>query len=167
MAIDIDASLHSHTDIRLSKIATALILAKRAGPDGIVKISYSYLAVLLKCCRRTAIRHIKYLVEEAGILTKSPRHWVGKRRCDWNIYRFRIKFRRIRAHPYSGDIREKMSVDPKNLEEKRKDPRRDLEEQLRNQERAMRLQFVTPGTEAYARCQEEIARLRALLEPQP
>src|SRR5712691_3800313 len=103
MAIDIYASLHSRTDIRLSKISTALLLARHASSDGVVKMSYSYIADLLKCCRRTAIRHIQYLVEEAKILSKRPVRWISKNLCDMNEYRFTIKFRRNSAHPYSGD----------------------------------------------------------------
>jgi hypothetical protein len=167
MAVDIYESLHSRNDIRLSKISTALLLARHASPDGVVKMSYRYIAILLKCCKRTAIRHIKYLVEEAEILSKRPLTWIGRKQCDWNVYRFRIKFRRNSAHPYSGDKKAKMSFIPDNAGKERKEDLRTLREDLRRQEKAIRMEWVTPGTQAYEKCQEEIARLRVLLAASP
>lgn len=167
MAIDIYASLHSRTDIRLSKISTALLLARHASPDGVVKMSYSYIATLLKCCRRTAIRHIKYLVEEAEILSKNPLKWLSKKRCDWNVYRFTIKFRRNSAHPYSGDKSAKLSSIseiPRSKEEIKKEALHDVREALRRQERLLRVLDLTPGSPPYEAAHGEIARLKTLLE---
>jgi hypothetical protein len=159
MAIDIYASLHSRTDVRLSKISTALLLARRASPDGVVRISYSYLAMLLKCCRRTAIRHIKALIEDAEILIKEPVKWLGPKRCAINVYRFCLKFRRISAHPFSGDTFAKMSSTPRNPEEERKEDLRSLREKIEKIKRGMR--FKTPGSALHQLDEDELQRLEA------
>jgi hypothetical protein len=162
MPIDIYDSLHSRTDIRLSKIATALLLAQRADANGVVKISYRYIAILLKCCRRTAIRHVKSLVEDAEILIKRPLKWIGKKRCDWNVYQFRIKFRRMSAHPFSGDTFAKMSSTPKNPEEERKEDLRTVREEIDQIKKGRR--FKTPGSDLDQLDEEKLQRLQALLE---
>ncbi len=166
MAIDIYDSLHSRTDIRLSKISTALLLARRASPDGVVQMSYSYIAEMLKCCRRTAIRHIKYLVEEAHILSKRPLRWISKNLCDMNVYRFTIKFAKSTAHPYSGDKSAKLSSTseiPRSKEEIKKEALHDVREELRRQERLLRVLDLTPGSPPYEAAHGEIARLKELL----
>ena len=162
MAIDIYDSLHSYTDVKLSKQGTALLLAKHAKPDGTVKIAYSYIAILIKGCRRTAIRHMNALIE-AGILIKRPLKWLKRHRCDWNVYQFRIKFRRISAHPFIGDTFAKTSSTPKNPEEEREEDLRSLREEIRIQEKMLRFLDPKPGTDIYEQLVATIARLQARL----
>jgi hypothetical protein len=161
--IDIYDSLHSRTDVGKSKLATALLLARHAEPDGTVRMSYSYLALLLKCCKRTAIRHVKSLIEESQILIKRPLRWISRKRCDINVYRFVIKFRRNSAHPFSGDIFSKMSSTPIDPEEERKKDLRNVREEIRIQEKMLRFLDPKPGTDLYEQLVATIARLQARL----
>ncbi len=162
--IDIYDSLHSYTNVKLSQQGTALLLAKHANPDGTIKIAYDYIAVLIKGCKRTAIRHMNALIA-AGILSKKPLKWLGTKRCDWNIYQFRIKFRRMSAHPFIGDIFAKMSSTPEKPREERKEELRDLREEIRIRKKG--LGFLDPGSERYEECAKEIQRLEALLAAAP
>jgi hypothetical protein len=167
MAIDISPTLYGRKDLRLSTRIAAEELAKLARPDGTVKIAYRYLAFKMNVCKRTAIRCVGKLVQDLEILEKKVRRRPGSKLHDWNVYRFCIKFRRMSAHPFNSDKFSKLSPTPKTPEEERRELRLEWEEELRNHEKAIRLEFVTPGSDAYARCQEEIARLKKLLEPAP
>ncbi len=162
--IDIYDSLHSYTQIKLSKQGTALLLAKHAEADGTIKIAYKYIALLIKGCKRTAIRHMNALIE-AGILTKKPLKWLGTKRCDWNVYRFCIKFKRRSAHPFIGDTFAKMSSTSEKPGEEKKEDLRDLREEIRIRKKDLR--FLTPGTDPYKASEEAIQRLEALLAAAP
>jgi hypothetical protein len=161
MAIDIYASLHAYTDVKLSKQGTALLLAKHADANGVVKMSYKYIALLIKGCKRTAIRHMHSLIA-SEILFKKPLQWIGPKRRDWNVYQFCIKFKRMSAHPFTGDTKAKRSSKPENPEEERKEALRRVREDIQNLERGLRL-YPPPDPEGRRACEEKLRRLRTLL----
>lgn len=145
MAIDIYESLYRHNKARHTQAkvrkghqATVGQLAYLADKNGVVKIAYDALADIVGCCRRTAIRHIKYLVEEAKILIKYPLKWLDTKRCDWNVYRFRIPFKINSAHPFMGDTFAKMSPTPKTKEEEREKELRLVRENIAKLEKGLR-----------------------------
>jgi hypothetical protein len=160
MAIDIHAAFASHPEVKLSKRLAALELAKRADHSGTVRMSYRYLAWRLGCHRRTAMRLIAFLVEDARILRKLVTR-LGPAHYDLNVYTFIVKFRRIRAHPYSGDTGDKLPSTPVN-------PNHagvlSLREELRRKERTLRLLDLTPGSAMHEAFTQEIARLKGLIE---
>jgi hypothetical protein len=161
MSIAIIDAIRHRPDLRLSKRFAALELAHKADHTGTVRMSYAYLARKLNCCKRTAIRLITYLVEDARILRKLVVR-LGHHHYDWNVYTFIIKFRATRAHPYSSDIGDKMSStlpNPKSSESRTLS----LRAQIHQLEKGLR-HFPPPTAEGREACEEEIARLRALLE---
>jgi hypothetical protein len=175
MAIDVSDTIYRRKDVRLSRRICLEQLAKMARPDGTVRLAYSYLAWKMNVCKRTAMRCIADLVEGldgAPLLRKWVRRLHGSAKHEINTYRFVCKFRRVSAHPFIGDFRAKVSSTPKNHEEKKKEDLQNLRAQLRNQEKIIRLTWVTPGTQLYERTQQHIARLKGLLaahhgEPAP
>lgn len=159
MAIEIRDSLKTHPEVKLSKLLAALELARRADHTGTVKMSYRYLAWRLKCHKRTAQRLIKFLVEEARIIRKLVVR-LGKHSYDWNTYTFIIKFRRNSAHPYSGDIGDKLPSTPLKPYT---DGTLSLREEIAQLEKGLRL-YPPPDPEGRLACEEKLKHLYTLLE---
>ena len=88
MATPIIAALRQRQDLKESLLHTAQELAHRASLYGVVRVSYSYLALKCHCSRRTVIRHIQRLLD-AGILRKTVL-WIRGNFCEINTYTFRI-----------------------------------------------------------------------------
>jgi hypothetical protein len=171
MAIDISETLYRRKDIRLSTRIAAEELAKAARPDGTVIIAYPYLAYKMNVCKRTAFRAIANLGLKAQIIAKRVRRRKDSALHEINIYKFTCKFRRPSAHPFSyrtahqsnGDISSKMASTPKNPEEERKEDLRSLREEIRIQEKMLRILDLTPGSIPYEELAAKIARLQARL----
>jgi hypothetical protein len=172
--IDISDTLYRRTDIRLSTRIAAEELAKAARPDGTVIIAYPYLARRMNVCLRTAFRAIENLGLKAKIITKRVRRRKDSALHEINIYHFTCKFRRLTAHPFSsrtahqsnGDISAKTSSTPINPEEERKEDLRSLREEIRIQEKMLRILDLTPGSIPYEALTAKIARLQARLAAQ-
>jgi hypothetical protein len=164
MAIDISHTLYRRKDIRLSTRICLEELAKMAQPDGTVRVAYSYLAYKMNVCKRTAMRCIATVGRLGGILRKFVRRRDGSAFHEMNTYKFIIKFRRFSAHPFNGDNSAKMPSTPNTPREQRKESLHDVREELRRQERLLRVLDLTPGSPPYEAAHGEIARLKALVD---
>ena len=70
MALPLITALRTRYDLKESLLHTAQELAHRASIYGVVRVSYSYLALKCHCSRRTVIRHIQRLID-AKVLKKA------------------------------------------------------------------------------------------------
>ena len=163
MAIDISDTLYRRQDIRLSTRICLEELAKMAKPDGTVRVAYSFLAYKMNVCKRTAMRCIAKVGSVGGILRKFVRRRDGSAFHEMNTYKFIIKFRCFSAHPFNSDKSAKSSSTPNTPREERKESLHDVREELRRQERVLRVLDLTPGSPPYEAAHGEIARLKALL----
>jgi len=163
MGIDISQTLYRRKDIRLSTRICLEELAKMAKPDGTVRVAYSYLAFKMNVCKRTAMRCIAKIGEAGGLLRKFVRRRDGSAFHEINTYKFIVTFRRPSAHPFNGDNSAKLSSTPNTPREERKESLHDVREELRRQERLLKVLDLTPGSPPYEAAHGEIARLQALL----
>src|SRR5262245_17150540 len=86
MSLPIITAIRQHHQLKESLLHTAQELAHRASIYGVVRVSYSYLALKCHCSRRTIIRHIQRLIE-LQILKKSVL-WIKGHFCEVNTYTF-------------------------------------------------------------------------------
>ena len=86
MSAPIIAALRQQRQLKESLLHTAQEIAHRASIYGVVRVSYSYLALKCHCSRRTVIRHIQRLID-AGIIRKSVL-WIRGNYCEVNTYAF-------------------------------------------------------------------------------
>ena len=142
MALPILTALRALRDPHLkeSVLHTAQELAHRASIYGVVRVSYSYLALKCHCSRRTVIRHIQRLID-AGILRKSVL-WIKGNFCEVNVYRFCLAWEKRQA---TGGSDKKSPKFPPRTEEREKAG--SLEEKQRLDTRGM--SFLTPGSALY------------------
>jgi Helix-turn-helix domain len=140
MARPIIAAIRQRTDLKESLLHTAQELAHRASIYGVVRVSYSYLALKCHCSRRTVIRHIQRLID-AGILRKSVL-WICGHYCEVNTYAFLLSWEKRPARqgsdimaPKSPQTREREEKYGSMAEKKRLD--------------AKGLAFLTPGSALY------------------
>jgi hypothetical protein len=163
------------SDLRLQYLLTAqelAILAMRQSKAGIVVVSYSFLARKIHAgrpeapCVRTAIRHVKKLTEWGIIskqVTRLRQGWYA-----WNTYRFLVPFETNAPSAYYGDKKGKRlnsssDKESPNLPSPKTEEQTplSLREEIRLQQKILR--GLTPGSEPYEACAEEIARLEARL----
>src|SRR5262249_48536076 len=115
MAAPLIAALRTRRDLKESLLHTAQELAHRASIYGVVRVSYSYLALKCHCSRRTVIRHIQRLID-AGILRKSVL-WIRGNYCEVNTYAFLLPWEK---RPATGGSDKTASKSSPRTEEKEK-----------------------------------------------
>src|SRR5215468_554206 len=86
MSAPIIAALRQQRQLKESLLHTAQELAHRASIYGVVRVSYSYLALKCHCSRRTIIRHIQHLIDLK--LIKKSVIWIKGNFCEINTYTF-------------------------------------------------------------------------------
>ena len=140
MSSPIIAAVRSQRQLKESVLHTAQELAHRASIYGVVRVSYSYLALKCHCARRTVIRHIQRLID-AGILRKSVL-WIRGNYCEVNTYAFLLAWEK---RPATGGSDKMTSKFPPRTEEREKVG--SWEEKQRLDARG--LSFLTPGSTLY------------------
>jgi hypothetical protein len=140
VATPLIAAIRQRRDLKESLLHTAQELAHRASIYGVVRVSYSYLALKCHCSRRTVIRHIQRLID-AGILRKSVL-WIRGNYCEVNTYAFLLSWEKRPARQGS-DIMAPKSPQTREREEKYGS----LTEKKRQDARG--LSFLTPGSALY------------------
>jgi hypothetical protein len=154
MASPIIAAVRQRRDLKEALTHTAQELAHLASIYGVVRVSYTYLAVKCRCSRRTVMRHIQRLIA-ARIIRKSV-IWIRGNYCEINTYTFRIAWdTRVRT---GGSDRMSPTL-PHHEREKNSAVGEDLKKQKKG------IQFLTPGSDRWQKVSEEIARLERLLVP--
>ena len=154
MATPIIAAIRQRRDLKESLTHTAQELAHLSSLYGVVRVSYSYLALKCHCSRRTVIRHIQRLID-AGIVRKSVL-WIRGNCCEINTYTFRIPWHTSR--PTRGSDKTSSTL-PRQEREKHSAVREELARQKKG------IQFLTQGSDQWQKVCEEIARLEGLLAP--
>ena len=176
MAAMIIDSIRKRTDLRGSLFLCALELAHQAMDEtGVAKMDFQKLADKMHMSVSTAKRRVKQLLE-LGIIGKLPnplQKMIEGGKILWrrgkNQYQFLIPFKRPPARLFKRfnafffrPLLSKMTMDlPKPTPPFNKTLA--LRDELRNQEKALRILGLSPESDVYKRLQEEIARLRALL----
>ena len=140
MSSPIIAALRQQRQLKESLLHTAQELAHRASIYGVVRVSYSYLALKCHCSRRTMIRHIQRLID-AGLIRKSVL-WIRGNYCEVNTYAFLLAWKK---RPATGGSDKTTSKFPLRTEEREKAG--SLEEKQRLDTRGM--SFLTPGSALY------------------
>src|SRR5215510_8678328 len=140
MALPIITAIRTRTDLKESLLHTAQELAHRASIYGVVRVTYSYLALKCHCSRRTIIRHIQRLID-AGILRQSVL-WIRGNYCEVNTYAFLLAWEK---RPATGGSDKMTSKFPPRTEEREKVG--SLAEKKRLDARG--LSFLTPGSALY------------------
>jgi DNA-binding Lrp family transcriptional regulator len=154
MATPIIAAIRQRRDLKESLQHTAQELAHLASIYGVVRVSYTYLAVKCRCSRRTAMRHIQRL-EDAKIIRKAV-VWIRGNFCEINTYTFRIAWdKRVRR----GGSDKTSSTLPHQEREKNCSVWEELAKQKKG------IHFLTPGSDVWQKTCEEIVRLERLLAP--
>ena len=152
MAAPLIAALRTRIDLKESLLHTAQELAHRASIYGVVRVSYSYLALKCHCSRRTIIRHIQRLID-LKLIRKSV-IWIKGHFCEVNTYTFVLAWEN-RA-PTQGSDKTTRNFPPSEEREKSVG----LREEIKNLEKGLR--WCTEGSHAYEATCEKIARLTAL-----
>ena len=144
MSRHIIAAVRHLPQLRGSLYLTAIELAHRAdGYNGIVTISYSYLASKCHCSRRTAIRHINRLFR-LGIIS-CTRYWRPGNQWLMNRYQFKITWERPKPRPEQMSSSDKVPLKfPENSEREKKGSLGDQEKG-----KQMVLSWLTPGSAVY------------------
>jgi helix-turn-helix protein len=152
MATPLIAAIRQRRDLKESLTHTAQELAHLASIYGVVRVSYSYLAVKCHCSRRTVIRHIQRLID-LRILRKTVL-WIRGNCCEVNHYAFLLAWEK--PAPTGGSDKTASTL-PRQEREKNNSLREEWEKQKKG------LRFWTPGTEQWQKTCEEITRLEGLL----
>ena len=152
MATPIIAALRQRRDLKESLTHTAQELAHLASIYGVVRVSYSYLAVKCRCSRRTVIRHIQRLID-LRILRKTVL-WIRGNCCEVNHYAFLLAWDKRPAKGGSDKMTWKLPP-----QEREKDT--SIRKELENQQKGIR--FLTPGSDLWQKVSEELARLEGVL----
>jgi len=155
MAAPLIAALRTRIDLKESLLHTAQELAHRASIYGVVRVSYSYLALKCHCSRRTIIRHIQRLID-LKLIQKSV-IWIKGHFCEVNTYTFVLAWEK-RA-PIQGSDKTTRTLPPPREEEKYLG----LGEEITNLEKGLRL--YTAGSLGYVATVEKLVRLKALMAP--
>ena len=140
MALPIITAIRTRTDLKESLLHTAQELAHRASIYGVVRVSYSYLALKCHCSRRTIIRHIQRLLD-LKLIRKSV-IWIKGHFCEVNTYTFVLAWEQ-RAPTQGNDKTTRKFPPPRGNEEKSGS----LAEKKRLD--AKGLTFLTPGSALY------------------
>jgi len=152
MASAIIAALRQRTDLKESVLHTGQELAHRASIYGVVRVSYTYLALKCHCSRRTILRHIQRLID-LGIVRKTVL-WIRGNYCEINTYTFRIAWEHPR--PTQGSDKTTRTLPPQEREKESS-----LREELHNQKKWF--PNLLPGSDAWASSRARIASLEALI----
>jgi len=140
MALPIITAIRTRTDLKESLLHTAQELAHRASIYGVVRVSYSYLALKCHCSRRTIIRHIQRLID-LKLIRKSV-IWIKGNFCEVNTYTFVLAWEQ-RA-PSQGSDKTTRNFPPTRGNEEKLGS---LAEKKRLD--AKGLTFLTPGSALY------------------
>ena len=140
MALPIITAIRTRTDLKESLLHTAQELAHRASIYGVVRVSYSYLALKCHCSRRTIIRHIQRLID-LKLIRKSV-IWIKGHFCEVNTYTFVLAWEQ-RAPTQGSDKTTRKFPPARGNEEKAGR----LAEKKRLD--AKGLTFLTPGSALY------------------
>ena len=152
MASPLITAIRQRRDLKESLTHTAQELAHLASIYGVVRVSYSYLAVKCRCSRRTAMRQVQRLLD-LGIIGKTVL-WIRGNFCEINTYTFRIVWdKRVRR---GGSDKTSSTLPPQEREKELS-----LREELDNQKKGLR--FYTPGSEQWTITCERIAHLERLI----
>ena len=154
MATPIIAAIRQRRDLKESLTHTAQELAHLASIYGVVRVSYSYLALKCHCSRRTVIRHIQRLMD-LRILRKTVL-WIRGNFCEVNTYTFRIAWDKSR--PKGGSDKTASTLPPQEREKNVS-----VREELANQRKAVREGWVLPGSERWEAVNKRIVYLEGLL----
>lgn len=154
MASPIIAAIRQRRDLRESLTHTAQELAHLASIYGVVKVSYSYLAIKCHCSRRTVIRHIQRLLD-LGIVRKTVL-WIRGNYCEINTYRFQIAWETSR--PKGGSDTTSRTLPPQEREKNSS-----VTEELENQRKAVREGWILPGSERWDAVNARMTYLEGLL----
>jgi hypothetical protein len=140
MSRDIITAIRQQSQLHGSLLLAAIELAHRAdGNNGIVQISYSYLASKIHQSRRTAIRHINRLIN-LGII-RCQRFWrPGKK---WGVNRYIFLIRWEKPAQTSNDDRMASNLPTSKNQEKYGSLKREEEGRQRV------LDWLTPGSIAW------------------
>ena len=152
MATPIIAALRQRQDLKESLLHTAQELAHRASIYGVVRVSYSYLALKCHCSRRTVIRHMQRLVD-LGIVRKTVL-WIRGNYCEINTYTFRMAWDKVR--PSGGSDKTASTLPPQEREKELS-----LREELKNAKKV--LGDCTPGSIFWQWSHDNLTRLEGLL----
>jgi Helix-turn-helix domain len=152
MAAPIIAALRRRTDLKESVLHTAQELAHRASIYGVVRVSYTYLAVKCRCSRRTVIRHIQRLID-LRILRKTVL-WIRGNCCEVNHYAFLITWEK--PAPKGGSDKTARNLPPQEREKNTS-----LKEELDKQQKWF--PNLIPGSIAWESSRDKIAELEGLL----
>ena len=140
MSSSIIAALRQQRQLKESLLHTAQELAHRASIYGVVRVSYSYLALKCHCSRRTVIRHIQRLIDLR--LIKKSVLWIRGNYCEVNTYAFLLAWEKRPARQGSDKTVSKFPPTSKGEEKYGS-----LEEKTRMDARG--LSFLTPGSALY------------------
>ena len=140
MSAPIIAALRQQRQLKESLLHTAQELAHRASIYGVVRVSYSYLALKCHCSRRTVIRHIQRLIDLR--LIKKSVLWIRGNYCEVNTYAFLLAWEKRPARQGSDKTAFKSSP---RTEEREKWGSWD-EKKCQG---ARGLSFLTPGSTLY------------------
>jgi hypothetical protein len=157
MATPIIEAIRARRDLKQSVCSTLIELAHRASIYGVVRVSQSYLAPKCHCSVRTVINHLAK-GEERRIIRRKKTRLKGSYKWEINVYTFLIPWKKTPAQVCNGENSSHKL--PKTEREKEKFG--SVEEAIAKQEKALRI-ICTPGSDAYQRACEEIARLKACL----
>jgi hypothetical protein len=155
MATPIIAAIRQRRDLKESLLHTAQELAHLASVYGVVKVSYSYLAIKCRCSRRTVIRHIQRLLD-LRLIRRDRLRRLGQQFFEINTYTFQIAWDTSR--PKGGSDKTSRNLPPQEREKNTS-----LREELANQKKWF--PNLLPGSNAWASTRERIARLEQLLAP--
>jgi len=152
VATPLIAAIRQRRDLKESLTHTAQELAHLASIYGVVRVSYTYLAVKCRCSRRTVIRHIQRLID-LRILRKTVL-WIRGNFCEVNTYTFRLAWEK----PAQRGGSDKTAA---TLPQREREKETSLQEEWERQKKGLR--FWTPGTDQWHKTCEEVARLEGLL----
>jgi hypothetical protein len=155
MSLPIITAVRQRRDLKESVLHTAQEIAHKASIYGVAPVSLRYLAQKCHCCKQTIINHIEKLIE-LKILRKRV-VWIKGNLCETNRYTFRIAWDKRPAQMCHSQISRPI------LPPQEREKNFSVREELDNQRKAIRLGFVTPGSEAWEATQETIVRLERLL----
>jgi hypothetical protein len=156
MALPIITAIRQRRDLKESLTHTAQELAHLASIYGVVKVSYSYLAIKCRCSRRTVIRHIQRLLD-LRIIHRDRLHRLGKKFFEINTYTFRLAW--DTSPPKGGSDKTSQNLPPQEREKNLS-----LREELANLKKGLRLGIYSPGSIAWESTCEKMARLESLLK---
>lgn len=156
MASNVVAAIRRCPQLNGNKKFTAQEVAHLMNKSGYGRVAYTFMAMKTGYCRRTVIRHMRYLTDERIYEKTVYRLQNG---YAINLYKCLLPipaFYRASPHGSSGDRLSPILPPAKAKEEKSLS----LREEIARLRKGMR--WWTEDSEQYAACLDELARLEAL-----